>query len=378
MYYLGDEELAALKELFSKKKLFRYSAQNPTECDLFEKEFSEHIGVSHSLLLSSGTNALVAALLAAGINPGDEVLIPTYTFVATATAVLQVGAVPVLVNVDPQLSLSVKDAITKITDKTKAIIAVHMDGLAADINGISELAKKYGLILIEDSAQALGGSYLERRLGTIGHFGCFSLNENKIISCGEGGILVTSDRALFEKAFCIHDSSAQFNPSKKDFFTQIKPFLSHSMRVSEIQGTIMRVQLSRLEKILSELRQRKSIYVEKLFGNKNAAVVLGHAAEGDCSTSLHLQFQGSDQAAKATKKFQEAGFQFLPVTARPAHASWKWSHLLGKGKQYSTAFYLDSVSILTRTLKMDIPIHHTLQETEVLASQIQNIIAECI
>ncbi len=374
MYYLGDEELSAIKELFGRKKLYRYSSQYETECDAFEKEFSRHLNVSHSILLSSGTNALIAALKVCGIKPGDEVLIPTYTFVATATAVLHVGAVPILVNVDSSLSLSIQDAASKVTDKTRAIIVVHMDGLAADLSGASELATKYGLSLIEDVAQAIGGSHFGKRLGTVGQVGCFSLNENKIISCGEGGILVTHDRSKYEQAFCIHDASAQFNPSKKDFFQEITPFLGGSMRVSEIQGTIMRVQLKRLEGILQNLRTRKSIYTQELRNLKSLTVLEGHCAEGDCGTSLHLQFANPETSLKAAQSLQKAGFRFFPTTARPAHASWKWSHLLGAQGNYSAALFLDSISILTRTLKMDIDIEQSLDETQVHARAIHKII----
>ncbi len=373
MYYLGDEELKALEKLFAKRKLYRYQSSGPTECDLFENEFSKFVGSQHSILLSSGTNSLLAALLASGIKSGDEVLVPTYTFVATAAAVALAGAVPVLVDIDLELGICAKDAAAKITPKTKAVIPVHMDGLAADMNGVLELAKRHDLIVIEDAAQAIGGSYQSKFLGTLGTFGCFSLNENKTISCGEGGILVTNRRDLYEKAFCIHDGAAQFNPTKKDFFVETKAFLGSSMRVSEIQGAVMRVQLSRLQKILVDLRSRKNIFVKHLANLPGVRIPRGHCEAGDCATSLHLQFSTLEGALSAGQKLRKAQFPFIPVTARPAHASWKWSHLFNEIKMSNP---LESVAILSRTLKMDIPLFMDLTQTEETAAKIKTILTQ--
>lgn len=370
MHYLGDEELKALENLFKSKKLFRYQVGGPSECDLFEKEFSSHIGVSYSLLLSSGTNALVAALLASDVGPGDEVLIPTYTFFATAAAVAQVGAVPVLVNIDSQLGIDPEEIKKKITPRTKAVIPVHMDGLAADMEAVLKVAESQNLAVIEDVAQAIGGSYKDKRLGSFGRFGCFSLNENKNISCGEGGILVTSDQDLYKKAFSIHDGAARFNPLKKDLF-HLTSSVGLSMRVSEIQGAIMRVQLGRLEQILSELRERKNILIEYLSQTAQSQIIRGHCKSGDCGSSLHLQFENPDVAANAGRKLRENGIGFFPVTARPAHASWKWAHLMEIPNRTDI---LPSMDILSRTLKIDISVSLSLLETEKLALQVQEIL----
>jgi dTDP-4-amino-4,6-dideoxygalactose transaminase len=370
MYYLGQEELDALEKVFAKRKLFRYQSSGPTECDLFEAEFSKFVGSRHSILLSSGTNSLLAALLASSIKPGDEVLVPTYTFIATAAAVALAGAHPVLVNIDSELGICPIDAAKKITSKTKAVIPVHMDGLSADIKGVLALAEKHNLVVIEDAAQAIGGSYDNRSLGTFGSFGCFSLNENKSISCGEGGILITSDRALYEKAFCIHDGAAQFNPTKKDFFQTTQAFLGSSMRVSEIQGAIMRVQLSRLDKILTQLRERKNILIEHLSNLSDIKILRGHCKAGDCASSLHLQFADPGTAVIAGQRLRQMQLPFIPVTARPAHASWKWKHLFREELRSSDV--LESMSILSRTLKMDVPISATLEETERSALQIKS------
>src|SRR3954468_3270177 len=132
MYQIDEKELNAIRKVFKKKKLFRYQV-GPGECDRFETDFARTIGTKHALLVTSGTNALIAALSACGIGPGDEVIIPSYTFVATATAVTTVGAIPVIANIDETLGISPSEVESLITDRTRAVIPVHMDGLAADM-----------------------------------------------------------------------------------------------------------------------------------------------------------------------------------------------------------------------------------------------------
>lgn len=388
MYFIGDEEIAALKKLFSKKKLYRHQAY-ASECDLFEKEFSDYVGVPHSLLLTSGTNALLVSLLAAGIQTGDEVLIPAYTFVATAAAVVQAGAIPIIVNIDKNLSLDIADAKNKISARTKALILVHMDGLVANVAAAEKFCAQHSLVFIEDIAQAIGASHDGKKLGAFGTFGCFSLNENKNISCGEGGILITKERKAYEKAFCLHDGPVQFNPNKKEFFTEITPFMGLSMRVSEIQGAIMRVQLTRLEFILSELRKRKSACLESLQEIPGVECITGYSV-GECASSLHLQFADPEKGALYGKALRAAGFMFVPVTNRPAHASWKWSHLLGdkaylqpglnpylksdKKYSYPVSDYLQSVDILARTLKMEIDINLSVEDTKKSGQKMRSIL----
>lgn len=391
MYYLDEQEIEALRTLFQKKKLFRYQGSGPSECELFESEFSAYLGTQHSLLLNSGTNALLLSLLSGGIQPGDEVLIPSYTFVATAAAVVMAGAIPIIVNIDSQLSMDMAEAESKITDKTKAIILVHMDGLAANVEQTIALSQKHKLIFIEDAAQAIGGSFREQKLGFYGDFGCFSLNESKNISCGEGGILTTSHKPFFDTAFILHDTPVQFSPTKKESLAGVKTFIGHSMRVSEIQGVIMRSQLSRLEEILSELRKRKKIIIDTVLGSSSVSIPTGYCPQGDCGASIHLQFETPDKALLLAKKLRDLGLLFAPVTSRPAHASWKWVSLFGdkgniqsarnpfltpeKKYSYSTADQLVSVDILSRTVKMDIDIHSSLDQTKEKAMQIAKVIA---
>lgn len=370
MYECGEEEVEAARRVLLSKNLFRYQTSQQGECDLFEREFAAHLGVAHSVLLSSGTNALVAALRAYGIGPGDEVIVPAYTFVATPAAVRLVGATPVIANIDEALSLDIGDARKKITPRTRAIIPVHMDGLAADMDGVMSLAQELNLIVIEDCAQAIGGSHKGRRLGNIGHAGAFSLNVNKVISCGEGGIVTTSDRARYEAMFCMQDLSAVFSPIKKNLFQNIEPFLGSSMRVSELIGAIARIQLGRLDGILERLRERKRRLAEAIRSKHGMQIISGHCPEGDCGTSLHLKFSDPAAAAQAAKQLSSTGIVATPLTLRPAHVAWKWIDLIQpEATSAVKADLLPSMDIILSTLKYDINPGLSLDDTDRLAEK---------
>ncbi|MCB0370815.1 MAG: aminotransferase class I/II-fold pyridoxal phosphate-dependent enzyme, partial [Bdellovibrionales bacterium] len=374
-----------------KKKFFRYQAHQESECEIFEKLFSTYSHTKHSLLLTSGTNALYLALISSGIKKGDEVLIPAYTFVGTAASVLMAGGIPVIVNIDSQLSMSAEEVKNKITNKTKAIILVHMDGLVANVKGIKEIADKENLILIEDVAQAIGATYQNEPLGSIGKWGCYSLNENKNISCGEGGILTTSDTKLFNLAFQLHDTPVQFSPTKKNELTPNYNYLGNSMRVSEIQGVIMQEQLKKLPKILNNLRERKKIYSEILFKTDSFSIPKSYDPEGECGSSIHLQFHKVEDAIEKSRILRENKHYFGLITSRPAHSCWSWSMLLNdkafldpnispyfkneKKYQYSKIDWMTSIDIVSRTVKMDIDFDLNIEDTEKKALEIKRLIS---
>ena len=355
MYEMDHQEIEALQRVLLSKKLFRYQPGNSGECDLFEAEFSRALGVPCSVLISSGTNALVAALTVGGVGPGDEVLVPAYTFVATAAAVRLVGAHPVIVNVDEKLGFSVEDARTKVSDRTRALIPVHMDGLPCNMPALDQFARQQGLLLIEDCAQALGGSFGETRLGAFGDFGAFSLNENKVLSCGEGGIVVSRNATHHPALFAMQDLSARYNPVKKAAIAFPPQLLGMSMRMSEIQGAIMRVQLTRLESILERLRERKRILLELLTGLHGVEPILPHSPSGDCGSSLHLRFADPIQAAASSKALMAVGALATPITLRPAHVAWKWLDLIDPEHAKSiTTTLLPSLELVSSVLKLDI------------------------
>ena len=171
-----------------------------SETAQLEKEYARFVGTRYALAVNSGTSALICALVAAGIGPGDEVLIPAYTWVATAGAVVSIGAVPVLCEIDESLTIDPEDMEKRITPYTKAVIVVHMRGMSCDMDRIMAVARAHDLRVIEDVAQANGGSYKGRRLGSFGDVGCFSLQQSKVITTGEGGMVVTDSEEIWQRA----------------------------------------------------------------------------------------------------------------------------------------------------------------------------------
>jgi 8-amino-3,8-dideoxy-alpha-D-manno-octulosonate transaminase len=328
MYELDDKELQAIKAVLERRRLFRFQGPGvKTECSLFESEFADAMKSTHSLILTSGTNALVASLRALGIGPGDEVLVPAFTFIATVAAVVEVGAIPIIVNIDQHLGLCPKDCAEKMSPFTRAMIPVHMDGLNCNMPALLTLAQEKNLHVVEDVAQAVGGHHGKKALGTHGVFGCYSFNEDKIISCGEGGALVTNSFELYKRALVAHDSPSPFGASNKDLFPEGVPFIGSSMRVSEISGAMMRVQLQRLKSIVERLHAKKEKLVDDL-ERAGPTIVKAHDPSGDCGTSLHILCSDPIHAMSFGKKLMQAGIPAIPTSIRPAHAAWQWLSLL--------------------------------------------------
>ena len=198
MYQVGQEEIDAITRVIRARALFRYGVGN--ECERFETRYAKYLGVKHFALAASGSNALAAAMTAVGLGPGDEVIIPSHTYMATATSVLAVGAIPLIVDIDETITIDPKAIEAVIGLRTRAIVAVHMWGAACDMNAIMAIAQRRNLIVIEDACQGVGGGYEGRKLGSIGHIGAFSFNYYKNMTCGEGGGVAVNDDVLAERA----------------------------------------------------------------------------------------------------------------------------------------------------------------------------------
>src|SRR3954469_3204547 len=204
---VGAEEIDALRRVIESKNLFRYYGvgAGPDEVASFERELAEAMGAKHALCVNAGSSALICGLIGAGVGEGDEVIVPAYTWNATPNAVIAARATPVLAEVDDSLTLDPEDVARKIGPKTKAILPVHMRGAPANMDALTGLAKEHGVVLVEDVCQAAGASYGGRRLGTFGDAGAFSLQFNKIITTGEGGVMITDRDDLYELAIDVHD-----------------------------------------------------------------------------------------------------------------------------------------------------------------------------
>lgn len=386
MYEVNEEEIEAVKKVLLSKKYFRYQGKNvETECTQFERELAHYIGNDYSVFVTSGTNALHLALKMLGVGPGDEVIVPCFTFFATPLAVIQAGAIPVIAQVDDHLTISVSDIEKKITPNTKAIIPVHIDGMNCDMKSLVNLSVKYNIPLIEDVAQAVGGSYNRRKLGSLGDFGCFSFNVDKIISCGEGGAITSNGPDNKKKAILLHDTCAQFGITYKEDLSSM-PMTAMSMRMSDISAAIMRVQLRKNEKILHRLRERKNTLVEELL-KRGIDSIKAHDPAGDCGTSLHLKVSDPMMAMDIAKALAQSHVKSIPLMMRPGHFYWQWQNLLKPGMSFDprldpyqgkdeTQFAKDLSSsrmFLSSLIKVHVNYDLTVEETVNQAITIANV-----
>ena len=200
MYRIGQEEIDAVGRAILSRDFFKINSAGK-EVHNFEEEWKKLTGAKYALTMTSGFAALSSALIGMGIGPGDEVIVPAYTYIASALAITSVGAIPVIAEVDDTLTIDVADVEKKLSPHTKAVMPVYIQGFPADLDALTALAKKHGFKIIEDACQADGGTYHGRYLGTIGDAGAYSFNYFKVITSGEGGALVTGDRTIYERGF---------------------------------------------------------------------------------------------------------------------------------------------------------------------------------
>lgn len=250
----GADEIRAVGKVLASGRLTSLSNKIVEE---FEKKFAAYCGVKHGVAVNSGTAALHVALAALDIGPGDEVIVPPYTFIATASAVLQQNAVPVFADIDPTtLNLDPDSVERRVTPRTKAIIPVHLFGLPADMRGISRVAKRHGLTVIEDACQAHGAVYHGKKAGSLGRMGCFSFQESKNMTCGEGGMVVTNDAGLAERCRIIR------HIGMKAPYQYVA--LGYNYRLPAMSAAVGLEQLNKLDGFNTHRRRMAKYYREAL------------------------------------------------------------------------------------------------------------------
>jgi dTDP-4-amino-4,6-dideoxygalactose transaminase len=309
-------EMSAAVRVLARNDLARYGKAGKSEAGKFEQELCRTIGVEHALAVNSGTSALIGALVGAGIGPGDEVLVPAYTWVATAAAPLAVGAVPVLVEVDESLTMDPADLARKITPHTKAVIPVHMLNLVCDMDAIMKVAAEHDLVVIEDACQAIGVRHHGRRVGSIGHVGAFSFNHHKNITSGEGGALLTNDRRVHARAAMHHDVGSYERPGWIET-EALFPGVNH--RMPELCAAVLRPQLARIDAQLDRRRERRTMVLDTIASGSWKARVAPHHDEAD-AVGLALTFDDPDEA----RAFGSVrGARRLIDTGRHVYANWQ-------------------------------------------------------
>ncbi len=314
--------------------LFRYCNPEPSRVAAAEKAMGELIGVKHCLAVNSCTSALLAAYRALGIGTGDEVIVPAYTFFATAATVVAANAIPVIVEVDDSLNLDPEAVESAITPRTKAIAAVHMRGAPAQMDALLEIAKRKGLPLVEDAAQAGGGSFHGRRLGSLGTIGCFSFDYYKVIVSGEGGFVTTDDEWLYTRAQSWHDTAACWRPDR--FAHERRDgelFAGENYRMSELEGAVALAQIRKTDTMLAAYRRAKKLIKDGIDKSPNILFRRLTDEKGDTAICLILFLPSAGVACQAIEALHAEGVPAGGVydsKVRDWHIYTYWDHILDK------------------------------------------------
>ncbi len=259
IHHIDEQEINAVTLVLKNQSPFRFYGPKPTyEARHFEEEFAKYVGMNYCVAVSNGTTALQVALSALKVGPGDEVIMPGYFWVSTAGAVARLGAIPVLADVDDSMSVDPEDLKKKISSRTKAVIVVHMGGVIGQMDKILEICKSNNIPVLEDCAQAAGTHQFGKMAGSFGEISIFSFQINKNMTCGEGGAVLTKDKALYERAFGIHDTG--YIKDEDGGFVLDRPELQLwgiGCRLSDLAAAMARVQLKKLPGIIERMRTFK-------------------------------------------------------------------------------------------------------------------------
>jgi dTDP-4-amino-4,6-dideoxygalactose transaminase len=336
------------------------------------------------MMTSSGTAALVAALAGLGVGPGDEVIVPAHTFMATAVAVLGVGAIPVIVDIDPSIAISPSALESAIGPRTKAAIPVHMWGMPANMDAIMAIAKRRNILILEDACQGVGGAYNGRRLGSIGHAGAFSFNYYKNMTCGEGGAMVTNDARVLQVGKCMIDCNGFFWTGKE---TDMHPFVASGSRASEIEGAIMNAQLDRIEQMIRTLRDNKKRVLRETANVPGLTPNPANSLDWECATHIVYLLPTATQAQAfatamnagiAGKTGRHTYTEWDPILSRraghvPAMNPFNWEANKGCRMNYSPDMCSASLDILNRTVMIGNSVDRTEAETTALIHKIRQV-----
>jgi len=305
----GDEERKQVNEVLDSGMLMRYGFDGMRnghwKAKEFETAFAARMQSTYCQLVSSGTSALTVALASAGIGAGDEVIMPTFTFVASFESIIAIGAVPVLVDIDDTLTLNPEAVEAAITSKTRCVMPVHMCGSMANLRALKAICDTHNLVLLEDACQALGGTYEGKPLGSYGDLGCFSFDYVKTITCGEGGGIITNS-----EKYSIHADQYQDHGHDhigKDRGAETHPTLGYNFRISELHAAVGIAQLGKLDKILALQKKNYTIIRDVLASVEG--ITFRRVPEGGVENYSFLNFflPSEELTKKAHKALGEAG-----------------------------------------------------------------------
>lgn len=363
----------------------------------FEIECSKFFDVPYVLATNSCTSSLIAALVAAGAGPGTEVIVPAHTFFASASAIVVAKAIPVIAEIDDSHTIDPVDVEKKITPHTKGIIVVHMKGLPCNMDAIMDIAKRHNLFVIEDVAQAAGGTYKGKKLGTIGDIGCFSLDHYKVIASGEGGIMTFKDEWLYTRAQSYHDTAACWRPNRYERERKEgELFAGENYRMSELQAAVAYAQIKKLPLIVENLKKNYNNIVSKLKLSECVRTLKDNDPDGGCRYVLGLLWSDKEMAYAAKKALEAEGVwgSTHDTNVRDWHVYKYWEHILdkktatkegcpytcpyykGKLPDYSVDMCPKTLDYLDRSLFIGISPYFTDEECSQIADGINKVAEE--
>jgi 8-amino-3,8-dideoxy-alpha-D-manno-octulosonate transaminase len=389
--FYDEKELQQLTEVHSSRQPFRWygpGTQPPQKVATFEKEWASRMQTRFALAVTSGTSALQTALAALQIGPGDEVILPAWTWHSCFSSIVLAGALPVFAEIDESFNIDPADIEGKITPQTKVIMAVHLQGNPCDMDRIMSIANKHQLKVLEDCAQSVGASYKGRPLGSIGHVGIYSLQLNKTITAGEGGAVVTNDHILFERATRFHDLGA-LRPGHEKVLGQSKldGFAAPNFRLNEFSGGVLLAQARKLDTIVEAVRGNTRRVYEGIRdlpglrlrhlpdpeGELGSAVFLGFSSKEQCERYMALMKKENVPAQRP------AGSVILPISPHierklTVHPAWpSFNTERGKSIRYGASCCPRTIDILSRFAGVPVNPKFTRQDTDDIVAAIRKV-----
>ena len=387
--FFDRQEEQALLQVLESRSPFRYwGPGNPEKVLRFEENFTKYMHTRFALAVTSGTAALDCAVAGLGIGPGDEVIVPAYTWWSDYTCVVHAGALPVFADIDSSLNLDPADFKRKITPRTKAVIAVHLLGGPCDMDPIMETARKNSVAVLEDCAQCVGGSFRKKTLGSIGDVGIYSFQVNKMITSGEGGALVTNDPVIYERSARFHDMGTirrvfldRSGPSR------VQTFAGENFRMSEFTGAVLGAQLSKLDSMLAQLRgNARAIYN----GIKNLpGISLRYRPDPDGDIGYGVYFETKDKEARnrCIRQLRQrkvpastlTGSVLLPVqesviNKRARHPNWpSFNSPEGKKIKYGPDTCRQTLDIFDRFVQVRVGAKYTQRINDYIIDAIRSV-----
>jgi len=325
----GDEERKEVLDVLETGILFRYNHDSQRngvwKAKTFEQEFSSYLGVKHTHFCASGTAADSLSLACCGIGYGDEVIVPPYTFIAPIEAVMVAGAVPVFAEIDETLCLSPEGIEKAITPRTKAVLIIQVFGSMGRMDEILAVCKKHNLILIEDAAPALGGSYKGKMLGNFGKMSAFSFDFYKIITAGEGGAVATNDDELYDRAHKFSDHGHDHTGNARG--AEQHPILGYNFRGSELGAAVVLAQLRKLPYMIEKQKAHQKVLKQVLQEFPEIRTRLVPDEDGDSATFLSFFLPNSEKAIKVFDEFQKEELSASYWYRNNFHYHRQWGHL---------------------------------------------------